>query len=145
MISPTANDGNGRDADPSDPGDWITWPNECPVFRRLPGSNSSWHGTHTAGTIGAKSNNGLGVAGINWNSRILPVRVLGKCGGYHFGYRRRPALVRRSGGSGVPANPNPAKVANLSLGGIGACGTTWQNGDQCRHGGRHGGGRGSRQ
>jgi serine protease len=119
-----SNDGNGRDADPSDPGDWVA-KNEC-----FPGSsaeNSSWHGTHTAGTIGAKSNNSLGVAGINWNSKILPVRVLGKCGGYDSdiidGLRWSAGLAV----SGVPANANPAKAANLSLGGSGACSTSWQN------------------
>jgi serine protease len=114
----TANDGNGRDADPSDPGDW------CGT------DPSSWHGTHTAGTIGAKSNNGLGVAGINWNSKILPVRVLGKCGGTTSdivdGLRWAAGLPV----SGVPANSNPAKVANLSLGSNSptSCSTTWQNG-----------------
>jgi len=119
-----ANDGNGRDADPSDPGDWVA-ANECGNGNQK--SNSSWHGTHTAGTIGAKSNNGLGVAGINWNSKILPVRVLGKCGGYDTdivdGLRWAAGLAV----SGVPANANPAKVANLSLGGNGACSSTWQN------------------
>ncbi|GIV85531.1 MAG: hypothetical protein KatS3mg052_2538 [Candidatus Roseilinea sp.] len=73
-----ANDGNGRDADASDPGDWAS-ANEC--YPGSPSSNSSWHGTHVAGTIGARTNNATGVAGINWVSKILPVRVLGKCGG----------------------------------------------------------------
>ena len=73
----------GRDADPSDPGDWITSAeNASGFFAGCGVSNSSWHGTHVAGTIGAASNNGFGVAGINWVSKILPVRVLGKCGGY---------------------------------------------------------------
>ncbi len=126
FISTTAvsNDGDGRDADPSDPGDWVV-ANEC--YAGSIASNSSWHGTHTAGTIGAKSNNALGVAGINWNSKILPVRVLGKCGGYTSdivdGLRWAAGLAV----SGVPANANPAKVANLSLGGSGSCSSTWQN------------------
>ena len=78
-----ANDGDGRDNNPSDPGDWITAAeNASGYFAGCPISNSSWHGTHTAGTIGAASNNSVGVAGVNWNSKILPVRVLGKCGGY---------------------------------------------------------------
>ncbi len=124
-----ANDGNARDADPSDPGDWITAAESASgFFAGCPVENSSWHGTHTAGTIGAKSNNNQGVAGINWNSKILPVRVLGKCGGYTSdivdGLRWSAGLAV----SGVPANPNPAKVANLSLGGSGACDSTWQNG-----------------
>jgi serine protease len=124
-----ANDGNGRDADPSDPGDWITQAeHDSGYFKNCTVTNSSWHGTHTAGTIGAKSNNSMGVTGINWNSMLLPVRVLGKCGGYTSdivdGLRWSAGLSV----SGVPANPNPARVANLSLGGTGTCGTTWQNG-----------------
>ncbi len=72
-----ANDGDGRDLDPSDPGDWVT-ANECGINGAR---NSSWHGTHVAGTVGAATNNELGVAGVNWQAKILPVRVLGKCGG----------------------------------------------------------------
>jgi serine protease len=119
-----ANDGNGRDNNPSDPGDWVT-ANEC--FPGSSASNSSWHGTHVAGTIGAASNNGLGVAGVNWNSKILPVRVLGKCGG---SISDIADAMRWSAGltvSGVPANVNPAKVLNLSLGGSGTCAATYQN------------------
>jgi serine protease len=66
---PYANDGDGRDADPQDPGDWVTYaessdPNS--PYYRCPVRNSSWHGTHVAGTIGAVTNNSLGVAGVNW-------------------------------------------------------------------------------
>lgn len=118
-----ANDGNGRDADPSDPGDWSA-ANECAAGD--PGSNSSWHGTHVAGTIAAKTNNALGIAGIAYNAKIQPLRVLGKCGGYTSDIA--DAITWSSGGtvSGVPANATPAKVLNLSLGGGGACGTTSQ-------------------
>jgi serine protease len=73
----SANDGDGWDDDPSDPGDWVS-ANECGFH---PAYRSSWHGTHVAGTVGAASNNGVGVAGVNWQTKILPVRVLGKCGG----------------------------------------------------------------
>ena len=123
-----ANDGNGRDNDPSDPGDWITfWESVSGYFAGCTPSDSSWHGTHTAGTIGASGNNGVGVAGINWNSRILPVRVLGKCGGYTSdivdGMRWAAGLAV----VGVPNNSNPAKVINISLGGSGACDATWQS------------------
>ncbi|KQQ88663.1 peptidase S8 [Massilia sp. Leaf139] len=118
------NDGNGRDSDASDPGDW-TAANECAAGE--PASGSSWHGTHVAGTIAAKTNNSLGVAGVAYNARIVPVRVLGKCGGYTSDIA--DAIIWSSGGtvSGVPTNANPAKVINMSLGGGGACGTTTQN------------------
>ncbi len=120
----TANDGNGRDNDPSDPGDW-TSDNQC--FTGWAATDSSWHGTHVAGTIGAASNNGSDVAGINWKAKVLPVRVLGRCGGYLSDI---VDAVRWAGGlavPGAPANANPADVINLSLGGSGACGTSYQN------------------
>ncbi len=123
-----ANDGNGRDSDPSDPGDWITAAESVSgYFAGCTVTNSSWHGTHTAGTIGAASNNGAGVAGINWVSKILPVRILGKCGGYVSdeidGMRWSAGLTVPE----VPANANPAKVLNLSLGGSGSCGAAEQD------------------
>ncbi|NBT10893.1 MAG: hypothetical protein EBT24_07825 [Betaproteobacteria bacterium] len=75
----TANDGNGRDSDPTDPGDW-TNANECSAGE--PASPSSWHGTQVSGLIGAATNNTVGMAGAGWNVMVLPVRVLGRCGGY---------------------------------------------------------------
>jgi len=118
------NDGNGRDADPTDPGDW-TAANECAAGD--PASTSSWHGTHVAGTIAAATNNGVGVAGVAYGAKVVPVRVLGKCGGYTSDIA--DAIIWASGGtvSGVPTNTNVAKVINMSLGGGGACGTTTQN------------------
>ncbi|MDQ1119955.1 MULTISPECIES: S8 family peptidase [Pseudoxanthomonas] len=119
-----ANDGNGRDSDASDPGDAYA-ANECGAG--IGASNSSWHGTHVAGTIAAVTNNSKGVAGIAYGAKVLPVRVLGKCGGYDSDIA--DAIIWASGGtvSGVPANQNPAEVINLSLGGSGACGSTTQS------------------
>ncbi len=119
-----ANDGGGRDSNPSDPGDWTLY-GEC--YSGSPARNSSWHGTHVAGTVGANTNNSTGVAGVSWGAKILPVRVLGKCGGYLSDIADG---MRWSAGlpvAGVPANTNPAKVLNLSLGGYGSCGTTYQS------------------
>ena len=118
------NDGNGRDSDAKDPGDWTT-AGECDTGSTA--SDSSWHGTHVAGTIAAVTNNGSGVSGVAYGAKVVPVRVLGTCGGYTSDIA--DAIVWASGGtvSGVPANANPAKVINLSLGGGGACGTTTQN------------------
>ena len=124
------NDGNGRDSDPSDPGDWITNAESTTpdgYFETCAVSNSSWHGTHVAGTIGANSNNGVGVAGINWKARILPVRVLGKCGGYLSDIADGLRWAAGLPVAGVPANANPAKVVNISIGGEGACSPTYQS------------------
>ncbi|MDP2256659.1 MAG: S8 family serine peptidase [Polaromonas sp.] len=113
-----ANDGDGRDSDASDPGDW------CGTDS--PPSNSSWHGTHVAGTIAAVTNNGVGVAGVAFGAKVLPVRVLGVCGGHISDIA---AGMRWSAGLSVPdvpANPNKAKVLNLSLGGSGSCSDTFQ-------------------
>jgi serine protease len=117
------NDGNGRDNNASDPGNW-TNDDDCALG--VPGRNSSWHGTHVAGTIGANSNNGIGVSGINWNAKILPVRVLGRCGGLISDIADAMLWAAGLPVAGVPANPNPAKVLNLSLGGGGDCGPTYQ-------------------
>ncbi|MBI5842457.1 MAG: S8 family serine peptidase [Chloroflexi bacterium] len=122
-----ANDGGGRDSDPSDPGDWISSAEDASgYFAGCGTSDSSWHGTHVSGTIGAASNNGIGVAGINWNSKILPVRVLGKCGGYTSDIVDGMSWAAGLPVAGIPANPNPAKVLNVSLGGFGSCDATWQ-------------------
>lgn len=118
----TANDGNGRDANPADPGDWTT--GQCGAA-----SNSSWHGTHVAGTVAARTNNGVGVAGTAFNSRVMPVRVLGTCGGSTSDIA--DAIIWSSGGTvtGVTTltAAQRAHVINMSLGGSGACGTTTQN------------------
>ncbi|MDX2679832.1 S8 family peptidase [Streptomyces soliscabiei] len=117
-------DGGGRDSNPADPGDYYA-ANEC--GSGIPASNSSWHGTHVAGTIAAVTNNNKGVAGIAYGAKISPVRVLGKCGGYDSDII--DAITWASGGSvsGVPANSNVAKVINMSLGGDGACTSATQS------------------
>ena len=125
MISnlSVANDGNGRDNDARDPGDAVA-AGEC-------GNNgaqgSSWHGTHVAGTVAAVTNNGEGVAGVAYDAKVVPVRVLGKCGGLTSDIA--DGIIWASGGnvSGTSANANPADVINMSLGGAGACSSTTQN------------------
>jgi serine protease len=117
--SASARDGNGRDSNPADQGDWTT--GECG-----PASNSSWHGTHVAGTIASVTNNSKGGAGVAFNAKVSPIRVLAKCGGSISDIA--DAINWASGGSvsGAPANTNIAKVINMSLGGSGSCGTTTQ-------------------
>ena len=112
----SGNDGDGRDPDASDPGDWIsggdlTW---CPWASV---SDSSWHGTHVAGTVAAVTNNNLGVAGLSYEAKIIPVRVLGKCGGTRDDIADGIRWAAGLPVPGVPTNPHPAHVINLSLGG----------------------------
>ncbi|AOK31301.1 MULTISPECIES: S8 family peptidase [Burkholderia] len=127
----SANDGNGRDSNASDPGDWVTWQESNDPygpFYGCPVSDSSWHGTHVAGTIGAVTNNGFGVAGISWSGKVLPVRVLGKCGGTLSDIVDGMRWAAGLSVPGAPANPYPANVLNMSLGGSGrTCSQTYQN------------------
>ncbi len=114
-----ANDGDGRDADPTDPGDAVA-EDEC--YPGSPEMSDSWHGTHVAGTIGgAITNNARGIAGVNWRVKLVPVRVLGKCGGTTSDINDAVRWAAGLSVPGVPQNANPAKVINLSLGGPGAC------------------------
>jgi serine protease len=102
-----AQDGDGIDPDAEDPGDD---PNN---------QSSSFHGTHVAGTVGAATNNSIGVAGVTWQTRIMPVRVLGALGGTSAevaqGIRFAAGLVNESGT--LPGER--AHVINMSLGGVG--------------------------
>jgi serine protease len=113
----TANDGDGRDADASDPGDWVVT-GDC---TDTPSSNSSWHGTRVSGMIAAQTDNAAGVAGIMWSGSLLPVRVLGKCGGLLSDVMEGMRWAAGLHVAGVPDNPNPAQIINLSLGSEGAC------------------------
>ncbi|MBI5257562.1 MAG: S8 family peptidase [Burkholderiales bacterium] len=118
---PTAADGDGRDPDPADPGDW-TGSNECDDG--YPAQDSSWHGTQTAGLIGAHTGNGIGMASVGNQVMLLPVRVLGKCGGWDSDIIA--GMLWAGGVSELPVpNPHPARVLNLSLGGPGACGAAY--------------------
>jgi serine protease len=132
MISQAemANDGDARDPDPSDPGDWVSQADlssRGSFFRCAQGpETSSWHGTQVSGLVAALTDNGLGMAGAAPGVHILPVRALGKCGGFDSDII---AAMRWAAGlevPGVPANPTPARVINLSLGGDGACSVAYQ-------------------
>jgi serine protease len=123
-----ANDGDGFDPDPSDPGDWIDSTDlmNTAVFpsKNCSVENSSWHGTRVMGVLGALTNNDVGIAGMTWNPYLLPVRALGKCGGLDSdiiaGIMWSVGMtVYDDSGNPVPANPYPADIINLSLGGTG--------------------------
>ncbi|MET3653251.1 S8 family serine peptidase [Dyella japonica] len=110
---------NGRVAGGWDTGDWTTR-NQCGSGQAA--ENSSWHGTHVFGTAGGENtNNSTGMVGTAFGAQVLPVRVLGHCGGSNADIA--DAITWASGGSvsGVPTNTHPAKVLSLSLGGSGTC------------------------
>jgi serine protease len=125
----TANDGDGRDADPHDPGDWITSDEAAPgaTFAGCTTSDSSWHGTHVAGIVAATGNNATGIAGMDWSTKILPVRALGKCGGDDADVIDAIRWAAGIDVAGAPHNSTPADVINVSLGGsAAACGIAMQ-------------------
>ena len=127
FISEAAIAGNsvGRSSDASDLGDYLTSSEISANSSLFSGCSaqaaSSWHGTVVAGIIGADTNNGTGIAGVGWKVRILPVRVLGKCGGYDSDIIAGMRWAAGLSVTGAPANPNPARVINLSLGATGTC------------------------
>ncbi len=121
-----ANDGDGRDADPSDPGNWLSAAEQaarpdkyggCPPVPR-----STWHGTAIAGQIAAVTDNGVGVAAATWQGvSVLPVRVAGRCGA---AVADVVAGMRWAGGlpvDGAPPNPYPARVVVLGYGAAASC------------------------
>ncbi len=116
-------DYSGRDADGRASGGWDTgdWTQAGECASGAPATASSWHGTHVSGTIAALTNNGTALAGMAGQAKVLPVRVLGHCGGPVSDIT--DGLVWAAGGhvDGVPDNPHPAKVINMSLGGGGYC------------------------
>lgn len=119
----TANDGDGRDDNPSDPGDWVSSLDiaNSVVADTCAVQPSTWHGTGVTGILAARRNNGTGITGAAQNIDIVPVRVMGKCGGK---VSDLIAGIRWAAGLevfGVPDNPNPAQVINLSLGIDRAC------------------------
>jgi serine protease len=113
-----SNDGGGRDNDASDPGD-ATSDGECGPG--VPGEPSSWHGTFVSGLIAATGNNAIGIAGMDWKAKILPVRVLGRCGGSFDDVTAGLLWAAGLPVAGAPLNPSPARVINMSLGGPTSC------------------------
>lgn len=123
----SANDGDGSDHDASDPGDWVSEAESASGL--LSGCDvqpSSWHGTKVASVIAALTDNGTGMASVARNVRLLPLRALGKCGGADSDI---VTAIRWAAGlsvPGLPLNPDPARVINLSIGGDGPCTAPYQ-------------------
>ncbi len=116
-----SNDGDGRDSDYDDAGD----AGDC-GFGYEP---ASYHGTHVSGTVAASTNNGVGVAGVNWNAQIVTVRALGVCGGDDFDLISGTAWAAGYQINGVAniSATDRARVLNLSVGGDGNCPASWQD------------------
>ncbi|MCB1757599.1 MAG: S8 family serine peptidase, partial [Gammaproteobacteria bacterium] len=122
------NDGDGRDNDPTDPGDWVDIDDfyamlsvgeECSVHE------STFHGTGIAGIIAGNAGE-HGIVGIDWQAKILPIRVSGKCGGSRSDMIDAIRWAAGVEDPALPPNPNPARVINLSLGSSNSCGFTEQ-------------------
>jgi serine protease len=128
-----ANDGDGRDSDPTDPGDWVSASERAQdVFSTCESQDSTWHGTIVGGMLAARTDNQEGVAAVSWDARIVPVRVAGKCGAEVAdivdGMRWAAGLWVRDGHRGwLPRNPNPVRVVNLSFGGHKPCSRAYQS------------------
>ena len=101
-------DGDGRDPDPTDPGD--AGPS-CLY--------STWHGTGVAGVVASSHDlkKGLGMKGVAQNSTIIPIRILGLCGSGSFA-DAADAITYASGGliNGIGYIPIPAKIISISMG-----------------------------
>ena len=122
-----ANDGDGWDPDAADPGDWISSQDrQISQFASCFIDDSSWHGTRVSGMVAGLTDNATGVSGVAWDGRLLPVRVLGKCGGLTSDIIAGMRWAAGLGQQDAPVNPNPARVLNLSLGGEGACSRSYQ-------------------
>ncbi|MEM7079941.1 MAG: S8 family serine peptidase [Pseudomonadota bacterium] len=100
----SAADGDGIDSNPTDTGD-----------RGFAGT-STFHGTHVAGTIGARGNNGLGVTGVGFTTRIMPLRTLGRDGGSVFDVLQAVRFAAGLDNTSGTVPPIPADIINLSLG-----------------------------
>lgn len=134
-----ANDQDGADGNASDPGDWITQaeandphgrlyggdPDNCSTYdaieMRYREVRSTWHGTKVAGILGATANNGQGIAGVAHGSKILPVRVLGKCGGFDDDIMAGMRWAAGIDQPGLKGSSTPANIINMSLGSDGDC------------------------
>ena len=118
-----ANDGDERDADPNDPGNWVA-ADACGTTH--PARNSTWHGTLMAGVIAAVTNNQKGISGVAHRAKVVPVRISGTCGGWTSD--TIDGIVWASGGGldGIPLNANPAEVISVSQRAGGACSVSMQ-------------------
>ena len=122
-----ANNDAGRGPDASDPGDWVSAADtDVAQFKGCTVQDSSWHGTRVVGILGAITDNATGISGLTWNSWIVPVRALGKCGGDDSDIEAAMLWAAGVHVDGVPDNPYPARIENLSIGAPGSCPASYQ-------------------
>ena len=126
-----AGNGYGRGPDAHDLGDGVTSATQypslgCSTSDTYPIANS-WHGTEVSSVLAASTNNLQTIAGVGWNTPIVPVRVSGKCGALLSDTVDGMLWAGGIGVSGVPANANPARVVNVSLGSVGQCSAAEQD------------------
>jgi serine protease len=123
---PTANDGGADDSNPSDPGDWFDI-GECSAPDKATRSApSSWHGARVASLIAAVANNSVGSAGVAYNASLLPVRVVGKCGGYASDMAEGIKWAAGASIGSAPLAVRPARVINISLNTEAPCASSTQ-------------------
>lgn len=115
----SSNDGNGRDSDSNDPGNWRS-ANQCP-YPFASAANSNWHGTGVASVAAAGTGNNYGIAGVAPFAKVQSIRVIGKCGAYSSDTADGIRWAAGGAVAGVPQNGAPAKVVNVSIGGAGTC------------------------
>lgn len=131
FISDPARAGNtfGRGTDAHDLGDGVT----SAQWQNISGctssdvANSSWHGTEVSSVLAANTNNALDIAGVGWNTQVVPVRVSGKCGALLSDTVDGMLWAGGIAVTGAPTNANPARVVNVSLGSTGACSAAEQD------------------
>jgi serine protease len=116
-----AGDGDGIDANPDDPGDGTD-----------PGGGSSFHGTHIAGTVAAATNNSVGVAGVAFGAKVMPLRALGRFGGTDYDIEQAVRYAAGLPNDSGTVPPRRADVINLSVGGPGFSTATQAVYDQAR-------------
>ncbi len=125
-----ANDGDARDADPSDPGDGVD-PATSDYYtsqgRDCESKPSSWHGTAVASLIAGNGNLTNGITGVDLHANVLPVRAIGQCGGRRSDFHDALRWAAGVSDPSLPVNPTPARIINLSINVAGYCTTADQH------------------
>ncbi|MEM1401978.1 MAG: S8 family serine peptidase [Pseudomonadota bacterium] len=79
----------------------------------------NFHGTHVTGTVAAAGNNSIGVSGVAYGARVMPLRALNASGGTTYDVNQAVRFAAGLENDSGTLPPQPADVINLSLGGAG--------------------------